>query len=57
MYVCFNSFLRYVLSRRSKTFVLFPLDAPPTSPPDISLPPGYQPPLFISPPKTAYEVM
>ena len=55
MYVCFNSFLRYVLSRRSKTFVLFPLDAP--RPPDISLPPGYQPPLFISPPKTAYEVM
>ena len=53
MYVCFNSFLRYVLSRRSKTFVLFPLYAPPPRPP----PPGYQPPLFISPPKTAYEVM
>ena len=50
MSVCFNSFLRYVLSRRSETFVLFLLYAPPA-------PPGYQPPLFISKPKTAYEVM
>ena len=40
MYVCFNSFLRYVLSRRSKTFVLFPLDAPA---PRISASPVYKP--------------
>ena len=25
--------------------------------PHMPRPPGYQPPLFISPPKTAYEVM
>ena len=30
---------------------------PPPTPRISASPPGYQPPLFISPPKTAYEVM
>ena len=47
--VSLNSFLRYVLSRRSQTFFLFRLwTHPDKSPP---------PPPFISPPKTSFEVI